>query len=243
MKNRYFLGVAVALGLTAPAKAQRISPMLYELAPTGEASSKVLRLENNLSRPITIETVVYRRDIAADGSEKRVEAADDFLVFPPQAIVQPGATQAFRVRYVGDPKIDSTKMYTVSVNQVPVSTQEAQSLQFVVNFGTAAYVSPSGVRPEISVASTAPAADGKSVAVAVQNSGKKYASLALSTFTVSNATGGTFSLEGESLREALGLSVVPAGGSRLFNLPVPASFSTAGALTTVIKYDPMAKLQ
>ena len=157
--------------------------MLYDLTPTGETSSQVLRLENNLTRPITIETIIYRREIPPDGTEKRTVADDDFLVFPPQAVIQPNATQSFRVRYVGEPAFDKTRMYIVSFNQLPVSSAEAPSLQFVVNFGTAAYVSPVGVRPEISVAATTAAADGKTLAVTVNNSGRKHASLALAKST------------------------------------------------------------
>jgi P pilus assembly chaperone PapD len=228
---------------SVPAAAQRIAPMLYDLSPTGEGSTKVLRLDNNLTRPITIETAVYRREIAADGTEKRVEAGDDFLVFPPQAIIQPNATQAFRVRYVGEPNLNSTSMYVVSFNQVPLPSSEVRSLQFVVNFGTAAYVTPAGLRPEISVASTQASADGKSLAVTVNNNGGRYASLALSQFTVTNGNGQSFSLEGEPLRAALGLTVVPAGGKRIFNLPVAAGFNATGPLKTAIKYDPTATAQ
>lgn len=235
---------ALLLGcMASAAPAQRIAPMLYDLTPTGETSSQVLRLDNNLTRPITIETVVYLREIAPDGTEKRTEAGDDFLVFPPQAVIQPNATQSFRVRYIGEPNLDKTRMYVVSFNQLPVSTAEAPSLQFVVNFGTAAYVSPVGIRPEISVATTTPAADGKTLAVTVNNSGRKHASLALAKFTMTNAKGESFDLEGESLRAALGLTVVPPGGSRIFTLPVPASFAAMGPITTVVKYDPLAKVQ
>jgi P pilus assembly chaperone PapD len=155
-------------------------------------------------------------------------------------VVQPNATQSFRIRYIGDQAIDRTRMYVISVNQLPVSTSEAQSLQFVVNFATAAYVTPQGLRPEIAVVSTEPGSDGRTVRVTVRNDGRKYASLALSTMTVRNAAGQSFSLEGDPLREALGLTVVPAGGTRVFTLPVPQNFTATGQVTTALRYDPLA---
>jgi fimbrial chaperone protein len=232
------VAIAMAAAAAAPLGAQRVAPMIYELSPAGESSSTVVRLENNQTHPVTIEVIPYQREIAPDGTESRQPAEDDFLIFPPQSIVQPGATQAFRIRYIGNQQIDKTKMYVISVNQLPLETEEARrGLQFVVNFATAAYVTPNGMRSEVSVVSAEPDSGKKAVKVTVKNDGPKYASLALSTFTIRNGAGQSFTLTGEPLRQALGLTIVPAKGSRMFSLPIPENFSAAGPLTAQVQHD------
>lgn len=236
--GRALIGVAL---FSSAAHAQRVAPMIYELEPAGERATTVLRLENTQARPMTIEVMVYERQIAPDGSETRKAADDDFLIFPPQSLVQPGTTQSFRVRYVGTGTLDATKMYVVSVNQVPVQDEAStESVQFVVNFATAAYVTPAGLKSDVKATSATLVDAARVVQVEVKNNGLKYASLARSTFTVTDASGASFSLTDEPLRTALGLTVVPAGGSRVFRLPVPEGTVLAGPLTATVKYDPDA---
>ena len=75
-------------------------------------------------------------------------AGDEFLVFPPQAVVPAGATQSFRIQWVGEPNIQKSQSYMFSVNQLPVKRKAGESgVQVVFNFGVIVSVAPPACSP------------------------------------------------------------------------------------------------
>ncbi len=226
---------AVAM-LCVPAHAHRVYPMSYELAPTGSSAATVLRVDNTTERPLTLEVSVEKRSWDERGNETRVPADEDFLVLPPQMIVEPGKTQAIRVQYVGEPTIDRTAMYVIGVNQVPVADPSAGTgVQFVINFGTAAYVVPVGAKTELSIVSVAAAADPGKMEVVLENTGARYAPLGSTTWTFTNGAGQKMELSGDQLREALVASVVPSGARRIFTVPAAEGFALTAPIQLAIK--------
>ena len=215
--------------------------MVYDLAPSGEGATKLIRINNDQDHAITLEITVFERSIAPDGRETRKRADDDFVIFPPQTIVAPHTLQSVRVRYVGPTNFESTKMYVVSINQVPVQPEELTrtGVQFVVDFGTTAYVNPSNSKAALSVATVVPGAKGK-VDVTIRNDGNRYASISLSKLTVRSGDGRVFDISGDPLRTAIGLSIVPPNGTRIFHIPAPAGFPRKG-LTGQLDYQPVVQ--
>lgn len=229
MRSVLLFAASAALISAWPASAQQVSPMIYDLAPAGSEASNVIRILNNQSRPLTIEMLVFAREIAEDGTETRTAADDDFIIFPPQMIIQPGQTQAVRVQYVGGP-IDATKLYIVQVTQVPVEDpNQASGVQFVINFGTSAAVSPAGSRHEITVAGVTPV-EGGLLRVEIENAGTRYASLAGSEWEFRGANGSPLMLEGDALDTALKTTLVPARGRRVFTVPAPEGLDVSGPI-------------
>lgn len=218
-----FRSVAAALVLSAslavPAMAYQVSPMIYDLQPSGSGAAQIIRVENTNDAPITIELVSEKRFFDEKGVERREPAPADFVLFPPQAIVPAGGTQAIRVQYVGPPSLAASATYTVTVKQVPVQLPEggASGVQFVFNFSTVANIVPPGAKAAIAAA-VAPSGNG--LALTLRNDGNKYANLGLSKVTV---TSGGFSktYEGEEWRKALGTSWILPGGTRVIQLPPP----------------------
>jgi len=80
------------------AYAQRVQPMVFELEPLGKGSTESIRLENNKQRPITVEMNASKIVLDEFGKETNIPADEDFLIYPPQTIVQPGKTQIIKVR-------------------------------------------------------------------------------------------------------------------------------------------------
>lgn len=228
--------LAAAALLSTPAQAHRVYPMSYELAPVGSGAATVLRVDNTTDRPLTLEVTVEKRSWDERGNETRTPADEDFLVLPPQMIVEPGKTQAIRVQYVGDPAIDQTAMYVVGVNQVPVADPNAGTgVQFVINFGTAAYVVPAGAKTELKVVSVSPASDPGQIEVTLENTGARYAPLGSTTWTFTNGAGQSMELSGDPLREALVASVVPSRARRVFTLATSQGFDTTSPIQLTIK--------
>ena len=237
--KRILWGIA-AIGLAvsaSSASAHRVYPMTYELAPTGSAASTVLRVENTTDRAITLEVVAEKRAWDELGAETRVPAEEDFVVLPPQMVVQPGQTQAVRVQYVGPPVVDDTAMYVIGINQVPVQDPNASTgVQFVINFGTAAYVVPPGAQTDLKVVSVDPVAEQPGMMrVVLENAGSRYAPLGNTTFTFSNSKGQRMALSGDPLRESLVTSIVPSHGRRVFMIKASDEFELSGPIQLSVR--------
>jgi len=122
--NSIFVSIVVILLAIVNCQAsfaQRVEPMVFELAASGSKSTTSLRVNNNKSAPLTIEVEPSRISLDESGNETRTLAEDDFLIYPPQTILQPGKTQVIKVKYVGDPTIDASQAYRISVKQLPVN--------------------------------------------------------------------------------------------------------------------------
>ncbi|MCE9523492.1 MAG: fimbria/pilus periplasmic chaperone, partial [Alphaproteobacteria bacterium] len=196
---------AVTLAAAGIAHAYQVSPMIYDMKPTGKDASTVIRVNNTNATPITVELQSEKRLFDEAGKESREPADKDFVLFPPQAVIAPGATQAIRVQYVGPQQLDKSVTYTVTVKQVPVKLPNdgKSGVQFVFNFSTVANIVPDGAKAQIDAVSVTP--DGKKLKLTLKNAGNKYANLALSNVDL---TGGTFKLtiKDEEWRKALGTS-------------------------------------
>lgn len=223
----YLVPAVLALALVGIADAYQVSPMIYDMQPSGQGASAVIRVNNTNSSPITIEMVAEKRLFDEAGKESREPADKDFVLFPPQAIVQPGATQAVRIQYVGQQKLEKSSTYTVTVKQVPVQLPNdgKSGVQFVFNFSTVANIVPAGAKASIEATTVEPA--GKSLKVTLRNSGNKYANLALSSLDLS---GGSFktTIKDEAWKKALGTSWILPGGSRVIEIPKPDKAPATG---------------
>ena len=205
--------------------------MIYDMTPTGQKATAVIRVENTNDKPITIELAAEKRNFDVDGKESRTPADADFVLFPPQAVIPAGATQAVRVQYVGPPTPTQSVMYTVTVKQVPVELPASgpSGVQFVFNFSTLANIVPDGAKARVEVVSVTPT--DKGYALRVRNAGNRYANLALSRVTLTGA-GYTRKVEAEEWRKALGASWLLPGNERIIVLPSPDGAPKAGLTAT-----------
>jgi P pilus assembly chaperone PapD len=207
------------------ALAYQVTPMIYDMAPAGKNAASVIRITNTQAQPITVEIQAEKRLFDEAGKESREPADEKFVLFPPQAIVQPGATQAVRVQYVGPQTLDKSETYTVTVRQVPVQLPNdgKTGVQFVFNFSTVANIVPPGAKAQISASTEALplSPDGKTLRLTVRNTGSRYANLSRSSVELS---GGSFRtvIKEDDWRKALGSSWILPGGTRVIDLPKPA---------------------
>ncbi len=111
------------LGLTAvdaanTAEAQQISPLRHVIsASAAEAASYTV--VNPESAPMPIQVKVVRR--VGDEPDQVEPAPDDFLIFPPQALIQPGKSQVFRAQYKGSGVASDLDRYFIVFTKVPVA--------------------------------------------------------------------------------------------------------------------------
>ena len=151
------------------------------------------------------------------------------MIFPPQTIIEPGQTQTFRVQYVGDPELAKSKHYYVTVAQLPVKLPEGQSaIQILYNFQVLVSVTPSGLKPQITVqgAEIGKNAAGKPVPVlTVGNTSNAHGYLANGRLRVvqKDATGKqTFSksMSGSEIQQSMGFGLIGGGQVRKVTVPI-----------------------
>jgi fimbrial chaperone protein len=124
------------------ALAMTVQPVVIDLQTAGRGMSQV----------VTVEITIQALELTSEGVKPTGVDPGDLLVFPPQALIEPGQTQTFRVQFVGDPELARSKHYYITVAQLPVKLPEGQSaIQILYNFQVLVSVAPSGIKPALAV--------------------------------------------------------------------------------------------
>ena len=87
------------------ALAYEVEPMRLILDLGSNRTSTVISITNTRETRLPVEIVMKRRIVHPDGRQEFVVADEDFSVFPPLALIEPGESQAVRLTYIGDPTI------------------------------------------------------------------------------------------------------------------------------------------
>ncbi len=209
-------------------KAQTVKPLVVDLVTTGRGMSQAISVENTSPNALPVELTV--QELIIEAGETNLTGIDpgEVIVFPPQATIQPGQTQSFRLQYVGDPALAKSKHYYVTVAQVPVSGRAgASGVQVVFNFQVLASVGPRGARPTLRVQSAGIGKDetGRPVPiVTMANDSATYGYLSRGKLRVivRNASGRevfrkTFS--GPEIGQTVGMGLIGSAQQRQFTLP------------------------
>ena len=218
-----------ALGLSSIVYAMTVQPVVIDLTTGGRGMSQVLTVENSFDKPLPVEIRIESLKLDTDGVAPTGQDPGDLAVFPPQALIQPGQRQTFRVQYVGAPTLDTSRHYYVTVAQLPVKLEEGQSnIQLLYNFQVLVSVSPDGQKPALAItkAETATNADGKPVpAITVSNLTKAHGYLSRGRLRIVqyDASGKEVfrrALSGPEIQQTVGYGLVGAGQIRRVVVPV-----------------------
>lgn len=244
--KRSVLAFASAVALAASAvsiSAYEFNPLVMELTPTGPGSSSNGVIKNTHAEPIAIELQVFKRVQNPDGTEELTPETQDFIVTPPQMVIQPGESQAFRVQWVGDQNPSQELAYRLVSDQLPIKFRQESRNDFTADVGMkyryegALYVQPRGTRPNAHLDSARVVGDdsdgGRWLELTIASTGTRRAILDRPRLTLT-AGGSTIDLEGEEVGELSGLNILP-GSSRTIRIPVPNGLpagDVSGKLTT-----------
>ena len=137
------------------AHAYKLIPLSVEMTPFGPGARQSFRIENPSDVPIAIELKMFSRSMSPNGQDILVEAEDDFIIYPAQAIVMPGRTQAIRVQWIGKTSLKQELAYRMITEQLPVSFDEEQAdggrIKLLVRFLASVYVVPGNSRADAGV--------------------------------------------------------------------------------------------
>ncbi len=230
---------AVALIATvvhvSSADAMSVTPIQIEMATVGGARPQ-FTVTNDAKEPLPVEIAIQSLTLGEDGSRKLAKAKDNFLVFPPQALIPPGASQVFRLQWVGDPSIPRSESYMLSVNQIPVKLPAGKSaVQIVMSFGVVVNVAPPQGSPTLALIGTGTTTDksGKRFpTITVENKSAVHALLPQSTINLKSGAWSR-SMAASELSEKVGIGLVQPGAKRKFTLPVELPANVQNVQATI----------
>ena len=211
------------------ASATTVSPVILDVATSGRGVAQNVSVTNTGAAPLPVELTVTALHATATGFVASKASTDDLLVAPPTALIPPGQTQTFRVQWIGDPDMASSKHYYVSVNQLPVKLPEGQSaVQVVYNFQVLVSASSPTRKAQLAISAVAPAApvEGKPAAsITVENKGAAhgYVSQHKLKITETNAAGATVwsrTMTGGEFQQLVGYGLIASGQTRTMVVPL-----------------------
>jgi len=224
--NRLAAPAAVAIAALAasvvPACAMSVSPIHTEMTTTGRASRAQITVSNDSGAPLPVEAAIDSFAMDEAGGLKRTKAGDEFLVFPPQALIPAGGSQVFRVQWVGEPDLQQSRSYMLSLTQIPVKLPKGKSaVQVVMSFGVMINVAPPQGRPELKVVGSGIERDKQGKlhpTVTVEDSSSVHGLLENSAIRV---VAGSYSktYSAQEVSQQIGIGLVQPGRRRKFVLP------------------------
>ena len=228
------LAVSVSFLSVGAAQALTVSPVQVEMTSAGGKARATVTVVNNSTAPLPIEAVVQRMTLDENGKAQTSKAADEFLVMPPQAMIAPGATQNFRIQWLGEPLLAASQSFFIFFNQVPVKQPAGQSaVQVVMSMGVMVNVAPPQGQAGLKVVTTGIATDAKGrrhPTITVQNPTNVHALLPEANIRLSSGDWSQTVPRG-LVSETIGSGLVQPGKQRRFILPVdlPANVSSVQA--------------
>ena len=225
------LMMAVLVFMSGPgtALAMTVQPVMINLTTSGRGMSQTITVENTFATTLPVELRVQELKVTENGVEQTGVDPGDLLVFPPQALIEPGQTQSFRVQYVGDPDLAASKHYYITVAQLPVQLPEGQSaIQILYNFQVLVSVGPAGTKPALAITSAAIGknTEGKPVPViTVGNTSAAHGYLSNGRLRIiqKDAAGKEIfrrSLSGPEIQQTIGFGLIGANQSRVVQIPI-----------------------
>ncbi|SHF76876.1 Pili and flagellar-assembly chaperone, PapD N-terminal domain [Microbulbifer donghaiensis] len=133
----------------------------------------VLKNPRDVDLPVVFEMV--ERQITEDGAELTEPADNDFVIFPPQAVVPAGKSQAVRIQWVGG-MLSQSRSFTLFATEVPVNlnpgSKTGPAIKTVLRIGSSVHVTSRGFAPKPELVGYRPRQDG--VVVSIGNSGNEF---------------------------------------------------------------------
>lgn len=244
---RTALGGTVALatlGFGSVASAMTVQPVIIDLTPGGRGASQVISVENSFQTPLPVELRVEELSFTETGVQGSGKDPGELLIFPPQAIIQPGQTQSFRLQWAGGPLTRSRHFY-VTVAQLPVQLPEGQSaIQILYNFQVLVSVGVPNTTSALRLVSASPgktAEDKPAAILRVSNDSATYGYLSDGRLRVvqKDASGRvifTRTLANTEIQQSVGFGLVGPGQTRTIVVPLDLP-SPTGALEVEFTYE------
>lgn len=242
MTRRGFAAILAAAalmsGVTAPAHAMDISPMVSKITPTGSGSSYRMTIRNTSAVPATVEVEVYRMQVDEKGERSLVAEDNDIVTFPVQSVIPANREQVVQVRYIGD-AAEEGRMYLVRAAQLPINMPTTATeggagadVQVAFTINTYVFVAPARSRGAVEVTAVTRAPNGD-VILTTRNTGNGFAYLREAKITLTTADGKTHDIAAADV-DVGQVSVIAGGATREVKIPAALAAAATGAISASI---------
>lgn len=236
------IGVALLAAPSAPVAAMSVQPTHVEMTAVGQHARAQVTVTNDSAAAMPVELSIERLMLDEKGTQRTAAAGDNFLIFPPQAMIAPGSSQVFRLQWVGEPTMNQSESYMISVNQIPVAApKQRNSVQIVMAMGVLVNIAPASGAASLRLIDTAVAMEKgkKQLAITVENPSSVHALLPDAKIKLTSGSW-SYTLEKSEIGNGVGIGLIQPGKRRRFVLPVdmPASVQSVQAS---IEYAPARK--
>ena len=209
--------------LMPTANAMTVTPTEIEMKSTGRTSRSAITVVNNGEGELAVELVAKKATLNEEGVPKTAPAGDDFLIMPPQALIPPGATQNFRIQWLGEPLLRKSETFFIYVNQIPVKLpKHVKGVQLVFGMGVMINVAPPRGEPALEVVKNGVVEDRRGArhpTITVLNPTNVHALFPQATIRLSNGSWSE-TLSSGKLAQTIGIGLVQPEHRRRFVLPV-----------------------
>lgn len=244
--RRSFLVLFLVLLGVQPALAFKLLPISRTFAPAGAGATQSYQVVNDTSERLAVTVSVVERQMDITGKENLKPADDDFMIYPPQILLEPNQTQTVRVSWVGDPNPAQELSYRLVAEQLPVDLDKPQSqvkkpvgqVRVLMRYLGSLYIRPSNVQADLLLETVESVSDGKGtekLAVSFHNRGKAHILLKKLRLQL-QSQGQTVNLQAEQLGEMNGANIL-AGNKRRFMIARPAGLPP-GPVKATFEVDP-----
>jgi fimbrial chaperone protein len=175
-----------------------------------------------------------------NGRETRPDAEDDFIIYPPQILLQPGQVQTVRVTWLGEPNLAHELPFRLIAEQLPITLDQPEAVvttpvvrvNALYNYVASLFVRPQGSSPNVVLESTRHQnINGQNVLVVqFHNQGTAHRVLAGLHLTL-EAGGQTVTLRPDQLQGVSGENLL-AQNQRQFTVPWPAGLPVGPVTAT-----------
>jgi len=231
------LSVLCLLAVTDEALAFQFAPFRVKFDPTGPGASQLFTVKNNTDQSATVQIRATTREVDENGVEKNEDAEKDFTIYPPQVILKPHAQRSVRIQWMGDANLKDEKAYRIIAEQLPVNLDKDaphhSAVKFLVDYRAAAFVTPSGLAPDLKMESSDATTVGgkKMLDLVFNNAGTQHLLLRNLTLELKDDKGHSVTLKGDKALKHIDGEGILAGHKRRFTLPWPKDLT--GSLQTV----------
>ncbi|NVJ61420.1 MAG: molecular chaperone [Gammaproteobacteria bacterium] len=157
-----------------------MSPSIVEFNVQKDNSAQIV-VTNNTTTRLPLEATLLELNFKQDGSFTPKLVVDlDLLVFPPAAILKPGASQVFRIQWVASTTPRQSRSYFVRFSQPPLESNDQSGIALQVHYNALLHVYANNNRANVVLKV---GDDGNATLV---NSGSKYTYSSLLTFSQHN---------------------------------------------------------
>lgn len=219
----FFVLFFCELVLASTANAMTVTPTQIEMTSTGRASRGAITAVNNGADALAVELVVKKATLDEAGIPTSNATSEEFLIMPPQALIPPGATQNFRIQWLGEPLLEKSETFLIYVNQLPVKLpKRIRGVQVVFGMGVMVNVAPPRGEPELKIVNSGVVTDERGrrhPTLTVINPTNVHALFPQSTVRISRGSWSETLSSGE-LAQSIGIGLVQPGHRRRFVLPI-----------------------